>query len=170
MRRRARQPKPEMLGEILGKILKKRNIPHTPTDRRLLDVWRRAVGPQIAAQTHPDTLKRGVLFVRVSAPVWMHQLQFMKEEILERVKELSGPEGIRSLRFCIGEIPPSPPGGAQATPIDPTFPSLAGRDRAMMRESLDTVRDPELRTILERVMTREIGRRRQREKQRGPGR
>jgi hypothetical protein len=34
----------------------------------------------------------------------------------------------------------------------------------MMRESLEAVRDPELRTILERVMTREIGRRRQREK------
>ena len=169
MRRRARQIKPEMLGEILGKILKKRNIPHTPTDRRLLDTWRRAVGPQIAAQTHPDTLKRGVLFVRVSAPVWMHQLQFMKEEILDRVRELSGPEEVRSLRFCIGEIPPSPPGGAQAPPLDPALPPLAGRDRAMMRESLEVVRDPELRTILERVMTREIGRRRQREKRRDPG-
>jgi predicted nucleic acid-binding Zn ribbon protein len=90
MRRRDRQLKPELLGEILQKIIKKRNIPHTSTDRRLLDTWRRAVGPQIAAQTHPDTLKRGVLFVRVSAPVWMHQLQFMKEEILDRVRGLTG--------------------------------------------------------------------------------
>jgi hypothetical protein len=170
MRKRARQLKPEMLGEILGKILKKRNIPHTATDRRLLDIWRRAVGPQIAAQTQPDTLKRGVLFVRVSAPVWMHQLQFMKEEILVRVRELTNPEEVRSLRFCIGEIPPSPPGGAQAPPIETALPPLAGRDRAMIRESLETVRDPELRTILERVMTREIGRRRQREKRQGPGR
>ncbi|MBE0557020.1 MAG: DUF721 domain-containing protein, partial [Proteobacteria bacterium] len=111
MRRRARQVKPEMLGEILGKILKKRNIPHASTDRRLLDIWRRAVGPQIAAQTHPDALKRGVLFVRVSAPVWMHQLQFMKEEILDRISGLSGPEEVKNLRFCIGELPPSPPGG-----------------------------------------------------------
>jgi hypothetical protein len=164
MRRRARQIKLEMLGEILGKILKKRNIPHTATDRRLLGIWRRAVGPQIAAQTHPDTLKRGVLFVRVSAPVWMHQLQFMKEEILDRISELTGPEEVRGLRFCIGEIPPSPQGGGQAPPLDPALPPLAGRDRAMMQESLATVRDPELRTILERVMTREIGRRRQRDK------
>jgi hypothetical protein len=162
MRRRARQMKPEMLGEILGKILKKRNIPHTPTDRRLVDTWRRAVGPQIAAQTHPDTLKRGVLFVRVSAPVWMHQLQFMKEEILGRINELTGPEEVRNLRFCIGEIPVPPPG--DAPPLDPALPPLAGRDRTMMRESLEAIRDPELRTILERVMAREIGRRRQREK------
>jgi hypothetical protein len=169
MRRRARQLKPEMLGEILGKILKKRNIPHTSTDRHLLNIWRQAVGPQIAAQTHPDTLKRGVLFVRVSAPVWMHQLQFMKEEILGRINGLSSPEEVRSLRFCIGEIPTSPLGGAQGPPLDPALPPLAGRDRTMIRESLDTVRDPELRTILERVMTREIGRRRQREKRRDPG-
>ncbi len=164
MLRRTRQPKPEMLGEILQKILKKRNIPHTATDRRLLDTWRRAVGPQIAAQTHPDTVKRGVLFVRVSAPVWMHQLQFMKEEILGRLRELSGPEEVQNLRFSIGEIPPPPPGGAHAPQIDSALPPLAGRDRTMMRESLETIRDPELRTILERVMTREIGRRRQREK------
>ena len=169
MRKRARQIKPEMLGEILGQILKKRNIPHTPTDRRLLDTWRRAVGPQIAAQTHPETLKRGVLFVRVSAPVWMHQLQFMKEEILGRISELSGMEEVRNLRFSIGEIPAPPPGGTQVPPLDPTLPPLAGRDRTMMRESLEAIQDPELRTILERVMTREIGRRRQREKRKGPG-
>ena len=39
----------------------------------------------------------------------------------------------------------------------------------MMRESLDAVRDPELRVILERVMVREIGRRREREKRKAPG-
>jgi hypothetical protein len=40
-----------MIGEILRKVLKKRNIPHTATDRRLLDLWTLAVGPQIAART-----------------------------------------------------------------------------------------------------------------------
>ncbi|MHB8908178.1 MAG: DciA family protein [Syntrophales bacterium] len=168
MPRRARQLKPEMLGEILAKILKKRNIPHTSTDRRLLAIWRRAVGPQIASQTHPDSLKRGVLFVRVSAPVWMHQLQFMKEEILGKLTELASPEGIRNLHFSIGEIPASP-GGESRRASDPDLPALAGRDRTMVRESLDTVRDPELRVILERVMAREIGRRRQREKRKAPG-
>ncbi len=165
MHRRTGQLKPEMLGDVLRKILKKRNIPHTAADRRLLALWRKAVGPQIAAQTHPDTLKRGVLFVRVSAPVWMHQLTFMREEILVRIQELTAPDEVRNLRFTIGEIPPDPagrgyPGAAAALPPAP----LAGRDRTMVLASLEAVRDPELRAILERVMTREIGRRRQREK------
>ena len=112
-----------MFGEILQKILKKRNIPHTATDRHLLDLWRRAVGPQIAAQTHPDTVKRGALFVRVSAPVWLHQLQFMKEEILGKINELSGKEEVRNLFLTIGEIP-LPPSGCVRSNTVPILPSL----------------------------------------------
>ncbi len=169
MRRRTRQIKPEMLGEILAKILKKRNIPHASTDRRLLAIWRRAVGPQIASQTHPDSVKRGVLFVRVSAPVWMHQLQFMKEEILCKVNELVSPEEFRNLHFSVGEIPTLPPGGAAGPVPEPSLRPLTGRDRSMVRESLAAVRDPELQAVLERVMVREIGRRREREKRKAPG-
>jgi len=166
MRKRPRQPKPEQLGEILRKIVKKKNIPAAGTDRRLLDLWRRAVGPQIAAQTLPDNIKRGTLFVRVSSSVWMHQLQFLKEEILARINGLSETEEIKGLFFSIGKIPP-PPGAAGAPPIDTALPPLQGRDRSMMRESLETLRDAELRQIIERVMTREIARRRQREKRKG---
>jgi hypothetical protein len=163
MRKRAAQSKPEIIGEILRKVLKKRNIPHTATDRRLLDLWTRAVGPQIAARTLPETLKRGTLYVRVSASVWLHQLQFLKEEILCKVNELSGKEEIRSLFFSIGEIPSPPPSAAAPVPAP-----LRKRDREMMRESLDAVRDPELREILERVMAREISRRREREMRKDP--
>jgi hypothetical protein len=169
MHRRARQIKPEILGEILHKILKKRNIPHTSTDRYLLNIWRRAVGPQIAAQTHPDTLKRGSLFVRVSAPVWLHQLQFMKEEILGKINELSVKEEVRNLFLTIGELPSPPSGASGQTLHDAPLSPLPMRDRNMMRNSLATFRDPELREILERVMTREISRRRQREKRKDPG-
>lgn len=169
MGRRARQVKPEILGEILHKILKKRNIPHVSTDRYLLNIWRKAVGPQIAAQTHPDKLKRGSLFVRVSAPVWLHQLQFMKEEILGKINELSGKEEVRSLFLTIGEIPAPPSDSARETPSEATLFPLPVRDRNMMRDSLMTIRDQELRDILERVMTREVSRRRAREKRKAPG-
>jgi hypothetical protein len=168
MRTRAAQSKPEIIGEILRKVLKKRNIPHTATDRRLLDLWTRAVGPQIAARTLPETVKRGTLYVRVSAPVWLHQLQFLKEEILGKVHELSGNEEIRTLFFSIGEIPPPPPDATDPPPIASVPAPLRKRDREMMRESLDAIRDPELREILERVMAREISRRRERETLKDP--
>jgi hypothetical protein len=165
MRRRVTQSKPEIIGEILRKVLKKRNIPHTSTDRRLLDLWKEAVGPQIAARTLPETVKRGALYVRVSSPVWLHQLQFLKEEIIGKVNELSGKEEIRSLFLSIGEVPPPPPDPADPPSAAPAPAPLRKRDRDMMRESLAAVKDPELREILGRVMSREIGRRREREMQ-----
>ncbi|MDA8126865.1 MAG: DUF721 domain-containing protein [Deltaproteobacteria bacterium] len=169
MHRRSRQLKPTTLGEILQKILKKRNIPHTPTDRQLIERWRRAVGPRISANTYPDSLKRGVLFVRVSAAVWMHQLQFLKEEILAKLNEAKGPEEIRSLHFAIGEIPAPRPERDAPLPAKTDPAPLTGRDRRLMQESLNVIGDPELREILERVMTKEIGRRRLREKRQGIG-
>jgi hypothetical protein len=156
-----------MIGEILQKVLKKKNIPHTVTDRRLLDLWTRAVGPQIAARTLPETLKRGTLHVRVSAPVWMHQLQFMKEEILCKINELVGQEEFLRLYFSIGEIKAPTIGSADPPPATPMLTPLRKRDREMIRESLVAIRDPELREILERVMAKEISRRRAREKRKG---
>lgn len=167
MRKRASLSKPEMIGEILLKVLKKRKIPHTTTDRRLLDLWKRAVGPQVAARTLPETLKRGTLYVRVSAAVWLHQLQFLKEEIIRKFNELSGREEVHRLFFSIGEIPSPPPAAADPPTTVPVPAPLRKRDRKMMRENLDAVRDPELREILKRVMAREISIRREREKLKG---
>jgi predicted nucleic acid-binding Zn ribbon protein len=163
MRRRVAQSKPEIIGAILRKVLKKRNIPHTSTDQRLIDLWTAAVGPQIAARTLPEAIKRGTLYVRVSSPVWLHQLQFLKEEILGKVNELSGREEIRSLHLSIGEVPSPAAGRAESSAAAPSSAPLLKRDREMMRESLAAVTDPELREILERVMFKEISRRRERE-------
>lgn len=163
MRRRTAQPKPEIIGAILGKVLKKRNIPHTSTNRRILDLWTEAVGPQISARTLPESLKRGTLYVRVSSSVWLHQLQFLKEEILDKLNALSGKDGIRTLHLSIGDIPAPAAQMAHPSSAPPSLAPLGKRDREMMQESLAAVTDPELREILERVMFREISRRRERE-------
>jgi hypothetical protein len=170
MRKRASLPKPEIIGNILPKILARKKIPHTAIDRQLLDIWQRAVGLQIAAQTLPEAIKRGTLHVRVSAPVWLHQLRFLKEEILRKFNEISGRAEVRDLFLSIGEIP-SPPQESPESPEPPSALSplapLQKRDREMIRKSLDAVQDPVLREILERVMSKEISRRRERESHKG---
>ncbi len=167
MRKRVSTSKPERVGEILQNIFKKKNIPHLAADRRLIDLWRQAVGPEIAVRTHPETLKRGSLYVRVSASVWMHQLQFLKEEILQKINSLPDGREIRGLFFSIGEIPTPPPEAVRATHSVPVA-ELGSRDREMLRRSLKAIGDPELREILKRVMTREISTRRAQENRKGP--
>lgn len=167
MRKRPSQPKLAPIGEILGPVLAKRNIPHTVLDRRLVDLWRSCVGPSIAAQTHPEGIRRGLLYVRVSAPIWMHQLQFLKEEILDKLHRTAPAEEIRGLFFSIGPLPRPAVHPGSAPSSSPPGP-LSGRDRLMVQESLATVADPELREILGRVMTVEIGRRRTLQKRQAP--
>jgi hypothetical protein len=164
MIRRGSHKKPQRLGDILQLALKKQKIPVHFEDKTLRRLWDQAVGPQISAQTFPEHIKRGVLRVKVATSLWLHQLQFMKEEITSKLNELSGRDAIASIYFSIG-LPPTPRRTKAPFPASPlpTAP-LKPRDQRIIKESLAFVGDEELKAILERVMTKEIGRRRLMEK------
>ncbi|MDI9569193.1 MAG: DUF721 domain-containing protein [Pseudomonadota bacterium] len=159
MARRRSPFKPFPLAAILQKVVKKRGLPLTIGDPYLRRVWNETVGDGIAAETAPENIKRGVLYVKVSSPVWVHHLQFLKKDILQRFNELHGKGAVRELHLTVGVIaaPARPDGEAvpAATNLD-----LTPRDKRLMKESLAQVSDPELQEILRRVMTRAISRRR----------
>ena len=67
-------------------------------ENALLKLWPKAVGPQIASQTQPDSLRNGTLFVKTVSSVWVQQLHFMKEEIRSKLNELSGKPLIKEIR------------------------------------------------------------------------
>jgi predicted nucleic acid-binding Zn ribbon protein len=167
MRRRTATQKLEPLGGILQKVLKKWDIPYKNTDRRLVDLWERAVGPPIALHTIPENLKRGSLYVLVSSPGWLHQLQFLKEEIRSKLNKLAGREEFRRIFFVIGTIPERSPGVPDTKPTDSTSQKLEKRDLQMLKQSLASIRDDELREIIEKVMITEIIRRRGIQKRQG---
>jgi len=161
MRKRTRPGKLQRLGDVLEKVLKKQAVPLPARDQELITAWRKAVGPQVAAQTFPDRLRRETLYVRVSTSVWMHQLQFMKQDILPRINVLLKAREVKTLHFSLGEIPPVPAPPGDALPEKAV--RLKARDRKMIEESTARLRDPELRDIFRRVMVKEISRRRLKE-------
>lgn len=160
MRRRRTSSAPRLLGDILPDTLRRKSI-HLPVkDRRLIDAWNRAVGPQIAAKAQPDRLREGVLYVRVSTSVWMHELQFMKQDILEKLNGILGTAAVSQIRFFIGDVeaPPAMP-PAKAVPLDAA--DLRADEKDYIEKTLAGVADPELKSILRETMTRSILRRRQ---------
>ena len=160
---RKRQKNLQRLGNILPKILKGLNVSRNFTDQNILNAWNKAVGPQISAQTHLNRLKKGTLFVKVSSSIWMHQLQFMKLDIIDKTNKILGKEIIKNIYFSIGVIPKDEENF--------TFPEqypLSERDRKIIRESTTSVSDKELGNILKKVMTKEIIRRRIRENLKSP--
>jgi len=162
MRQRQRQKNLLRLGDVIRKTLKKRNISIGSTNRNDWDVWYKVTGPQIAAQTQPQKLRGDTLFVKVSTSVWMHQLQFMKQEIIDKINKSMGRKTIKNIYFSIGATSPAIPKNKEKF----SFPHqyiLNKRDTKMIKESADSISDMELSHILKRVMTKEIIRRRMRE-------
>src|SRR5574340_236836 len=154
MRRRTHTGKIERLGDILGNVLKKRklslNLALDPEVRRLAAAWHQAVGERIAAHARPEKLQRDTLFVRVSDSVWMQQLHFLKQDILEKINQLLVGKEVKNIHFSLGDV--SPPAAAQGPTLADTRP-LKARDLKMIEENTASLTDPELRDILRNVMT-----------------
>ncbi len=165
MRRRFKSAKLQRIDDILEKTLRKYHIPLKTEDRRLRDPWVQAVGPRIAAQTKPDCIKKAVLFVKVANSVWMQQLHFMKQDILEKFNHQHQTEPVKDIFFAIGEI--AAPAAVKTDQVynADDMPALKARDKKMIEKSLSAIADEELRDILKRAMTKEVIRRRMMEKQ-----
>jgi len=161
-RRRLRKRQNNLLkmGDFLPKVLKKRKILLDILDQHILDVWRRAVGPQILAQTAPYKFKNNTLFVHVSTPGWMQQLRFMKQDIMDKVNTESGKNNIHNIYFSIGDIPPSSGQPTDHQTTDLGHHLLKERDKRLIRANLSQIGDEGLKAILKRVMTKETIKRR----------
>lgn len=89
----------------------------------------------------------------------MQQLRFMKQEIMDKVNPEWEKEEIKNIYFSIGDIRNAPAKTADHS-IDFSQYSLREREKRLIRENLSQVDDEELKDILEKVMKKEIIKRR----------
>ncbi len=126
-------------------------------DRPLIDAWNRAVGPQIGSKAQPDRLRDDVLYVRVTTSVWMHELQFMKQDIIAKLNGIMEGNPVTQIRFFIGEVE-APPAKRDEQALLVDARNLKPEEKGFIAGAIADVTDPELREILERAMTRSIQR------------
>lgn len=161
MRRKYRHARLQPIGEILFSALKKRGLAVRLEEKALFKLWPKAVGAQIAAQTQPDGLRMGTLFVKTTSSVWVQQLHFMKEDIRQKINELSGKQAVKEIMFTVGYSPTPKNTGRNIT--DSKKIVLKERDKKMIADCTETLADRELAEIVQRIMKAEISRRRLRE-------
>jgi predicted nucleic acid-binding Zn ribbon protein len=159
MRRRKQQIQLQSIGEVLFSILKKRGMTSKIEENALVKLWPKAVGPQIASKTKPDCLRNGTLFVKTISSVWVQQLHFIKEEIRDKLNQLSGKNAIKEIRFLVGHTLAREHEEENISMVKKTM--LKKRDKEMIAQCTDALADQELAAILKRVMQTEISRRRQ---------
>ena len=160
MRRRYRPARLEKMGDILQKVLRKHRIPVQTADQGLRKTWMDAVGPKIAAYTRPEAVRRNVLFIKVANSVWMQQLHFLKQDILEKINRANAQNPIQNIFLSLDETAVPAPETKSPQAPEQGASALRSRDRILIEKSVAAIADAELRDILQRVMTREIARRR----------
>jgi len=104
MKARKRMVKPVPLESILSRALQRANIDINPDLFKLWTRWPDLVGPTIAENAKPAVIKKGMLIVHVTSTPWIQQLQYLKEDIIEKLNRELGEERIEDVRFKIGPI------------------------------------------------------------------
>ena len=74
---------------------------------RAVEEWTEVVGPRLADHARAVGFRDGALLVEVEGSAWMHELGFLKRELIRRINRHLGSECVREVRFFVpgGGIP-----------------------------------------------------------------
>ena len=104
MKSKKRKAQFEHIGTIIGDVLK---TYRREADGELINVWHvwnGIVGDAIAQNTKPAAFKGRILLVHVSSSTWIHQLHFLKAEMIDNLNNALGKKMIDDLKFKIGPV------------------------------------------------------------------
>jgi predicted nucleic acid-binding Zn ribbon protein len=104
MKAKKQKAKFEHIGSILTDVLK---TYRKDADGELVQVWQvwdEIVGEVIAQNAKPAAFKGKILIVHVSSSTWVHQLQFLKKEMIAKLNNAFGKALIDDLKFKIGKL------------------------------------------------------------------
>lgn len=149
-----KREKPEIIGNILSPFLKRMGLSWRIKEQKIIENWKDIVGHEIGQNTEPSRLRGGVLYVKVSNPIWMQQLQFLKEVIIKKIHQKIKEAGVDDLRLFIGKI--------DSDPSDYLFSTAKNREEDILMnkqevnpfipkeiaEKIAQIRDPEIRQLL----------------------
>jgi len=96
--------KPQSIHSILEKTLKALEIDVPLKSYSIWGAWKEIVGDSVALQTQPRSIRNRILFIDVSHPTWIQQLQFLKPTLLEKINAFLGEPYIQDIRFRLGKI------------------------------------------------------------------
>jgi len=72
--------------------------------KELWRLWDEAVGETIAQNARPAAFKGKLLIVHVSSSTWVHQLQFLKNDMIIKLNAALGKPLLEEIKFKIGPL------------------------------------------------------------------
>ena len=139
----------ERLGDLLQQSLRRLELAPQLEAYGIWPVWNDVVGEPVARNAQPEKIRNGTLFVKVSSPVWMQQLQYMKDLIAEKLNQRLRAEVVKNIFFFIGPITSS---ASDAEPDLEPAKTPADGDELRDEQFLDSLQDPEIRQAFKRLL------------------
>lgn len=135
------------LQDILNSIFRDMDAGNKMEYIMLHDIWNQSVGERIAEKTQPVSVRNGVLLVNVANSVWMQELVFLKDKILQKLNNRLKTSQLKSIRFKIGHL--SEP--VHKPPVEP-LPTLNNEQIKKIEIESSRIQDSDLRHSFENLM------------------
>lgn len=146
--------RPTAISPILGGLAKNFGFEKGMLVYTLKEQWEEIAGLPMATHTHPLEIRHKTLYLLIDSSAWMHQISFLKKEIIEKVNGFLKNTAVDALHFKIGPIPraensikkESPPDGE--APYDPAVEAF-----------LSPLTDGELQIAVRKAIKRHLAKR-----------
>jgi hypothetical protein len=123
----------------------------TVTLMQVRDAWPHVAGAALEARTWPAAVHGETLVVHVHDNQWLHELTYLRQDLLRRLQALAPSARLTALRLRLGEVPPVSQRRAPEPPPPPpplAPPRLSAEPDAATRAALDAVAYPELKQLM----------------------
>ena len=91
----------EAVGGALGRALRKLGLEQDLLGWRAVEEWPQLVGPRVSRHSRAVGFRKGTLLVEVEGSAWMHELGFLKRQLIEQINGRLGGECVRDVRFVL---------------------------------------------------------------------
>ena len=145
--RTKKPPSIDVIGEVLDKSLSRLDLSRRLDEYGVWPIWRDVVGEAIARNAQPEKIRNGTLFVKVSSPVWMQELQFMKEMIAEKLNHRLPGDVVKNIFFMVGRVEPTTDASAEKRSEPADVPAVP-----INEEFLRSIEDPEIRAAFQKLV------------------
>lgn len=88
--------------EFIAEIIRSAGLADGMEEEKLRALWVDLAGVYVAKSSQPQSLKRGVLTIRVTQPAMRFHLEQMRGSLLKKIQQAAGDEKIQSIRFSVG--------------------------------------------------------------------
>jgi predicted nucleic acid-binding Zn ribbon protein len=142
-------------GSVLSSLFRELGLEDRIRLAALQKQWATLFTEPLTLHAVPVELKAGTLTIHVDSPTWLHQLQYMKNDIIAKL--LSA--GVNDVILRRGALPRRQPGNRAAKNDTAVSRPLTEEEKLWVEGLADSIADDELKNEIRRAAAKALSRR-----------